>query len=186
MLRHFAEYVVIFYVWRDRHTDKWNWIENPEIESLSMIFPLFYLILVLYWSIVDPWCCISVRCTAKRFSFTHPGDSNGKESACSAENPGLIPGIGKIPWRQEWLPTPVFLPGKFHEQRSLRGYSPWVAKSWIRLNDFHWIWISIPFADSFPISVTTEYWVDFPVPYCRSWLIICFIYTSVYILIPTP
>ena len=31
---------------------------------------------------------------------------------------------GKIPWRRKWLPTPVFLPGKFHRQRSLVGYSP--------------------------------------------------------------
>ena len=29
-----------------------------------------------------------------------------------------------IPWRREWLPTPVFLPGEFHEQRSLAGYIP--------------------------------------------------------------
>ena len=28
-------------------------------------------------------------------------------------------------WRREWQPTPVFLPGKFHGQRSLTGYSPW-------------------------------------------------------------
>ena len=27
-------------------------------------------------------------------------------------------------WRREWLPTPVFLPGEFHGQRSLAGYSP--------------------------------------------------------------
>jgi len=27
------------------------------------------------------------------------------------------PWVGKIPWRREWQPTPVFLPGKFHEQR---------------------------------------------------------------------
>ena len=27
--------------------------------------------------------------------------------------------------RREWLPTPVFLPGEFHGQRSLEGYSPW-------------------------------------------------------------
>ena len=33
--------------------------------------------------------------------------------------------VGKIPWRREWHPTPVFLPGEFHEQRSLVGYSPW-------------------------------------------------------------
>ena len=32
--------------------------------------------------------------------------------------------VGKIPWRKEWLPPPVFLPGKSHEQRSLAGYSP--------------------------------------------------------------
>jgi len=32
---------------------------------------------------------------------------------------------GKIPWRREWQPTPVFLPGEFHGQRSLAGYSPW-------------------------------------------------------------
>ena len=36
--------------------------------------------------------------------------------------------IGKIPWRRKWQPTPVFLPGKLHEQRSLAGYSPWGRK----------------------------------------------------------
>ena len=29
-----------------------------------------------------------------------------------------------IPWRRKWLPTPVFLPGKYHGQRNLLGYSP--------------------------------------------------------------
>ena len=29
-----------------------------------------------------------------------------------------------FPWRREWLPTPVFLPGESHGQRSLAGYSP--------------------------------------------------------------
>ena len=33
--------------------------------------------------------------------------------------------VRKIPWRREWLPTLVFLPGAFHGQRSLVGYSPW-------------------------------------------------------------
>ena len=31
-------------------------------------------------------------------------------------------------WRREWLPTPVFLPGESHGQRSLVGYSPWGHK----------------------------------------------------------
>ena len=34
----------------------------------------------------------------------------------------------KIPWRRAWHPTPVFLPGKSHGQRSLAGYSPWSCK----------------------------------------------------------
>ena len=33
--------------------------------------------------------------------------------------------VGKIPWRKKWQPTPVFLPGESHGQRSLVGYSPW-------------------------------------------------------------
>ena len=36
--------------------------------------------------------------------------------------------VGKIPWRREWLPTPVFCPGEFHGERSLAGYSPWGSK----------------------------------------------------------
>ena len=33
--------------------------------------------------------------------------------------------VGKIPWKREWQPSPVFLPRDFHGQRSLVGYSPW-------------------------------------------------------------
>ena len=29
------------------------------------------------------------------------------------------------PWRREWQPIPIFLPGEFHEQRNLAGYNPW-------------------------------------------------------------
>ena len=51
-----------------------------------------------------------------------PGGSDGKESVCSAGN------LGSIPWRREWLPTTVSLPGEFCGQRSLVGYSPWGHK----------------------------------------------------------
>ena len=37
---------------------------------------------------------------------------------------GLIPGEGHDPWKRAWQPTPVFLPGKSHGQRSLVGDSP--------------------------------------------------------------
>ena len=53
---------------------------------------------------------------------------SSKESACNAGDTGLDPWVRKIPWRREWQPTPVFLPGKSHGQRNLEGYSPWGLK----------------------------------------------------------
>ena len=41
---------------------------------------------------------------------------------------GFDPWVGKMPWRRKWQPTSVFLPGKFHRQRNLTGYSPWCCK----------------------------------------------------------
>ena len=39
------------------------------------------------------------------------------------------PWAGKFSWRRKWQPTPVFLPGMSHRQRSLVGYRPLVPKS---------------------------------------------------------
>ena len=55
----------------------------------------------------------------------------GKEPTCycrSHRRAGLDPWVGKIPWRRKWQPTPVFLPGESHGQRSLEGYNPWGGK----------------------------------------------------------
>jgi len=55
------------------------------------------------------------------------GGSVGKESACNAGDAGrrkFNPWVRKIPWRRKWQPTPVFLAGESHGQRSLAGYSP--------------------------------------------------------------
>ena len=41
---------------------------------------------------------------------------------------GFNPWVRQIPWRRAGQPTPVFLPGEFHGQRSLVGYSPWGLK----------------------------------------------------------
>ena len=80
-----------------------------------------------------------------------PAGSGGKESACNTGDLGSIPGLGRSPgegkgyplqysdlanswvaenqtqlslWQRKWQPTPVFLPGESHGQRSLAGYSP--------------------------------------------------------------
>ena len=49
--------------------------------------------------------------------------SSGKESTCNVGDLGSIPGLGRIPWRKERLPTTAFWPGEFHGL-----YSPWGCK----------------------------------------------------------
>ena len=66
-----------------------------------------------------------------------PGGSEGKASACNAGDPGLIPWVGKIPWRRKWQPTLVLLPGKSHGWRILVGYSPWICKEWDTTEQLH-------------------------------------------------
>ena len=44
--------------------------------------------------------------------------------------PGFDPWVGRIPWRRERLPTPVFLPGESHGRRILVGYSTWGHRNW--------------------------------------------------------
>ena len=66
-----------------------------------------------------------------------PCGSVVKNPPANAGDTGLIPGVGKIPWRREWQPTSVFLPGEFHGQRSLVGYSPKRSqKSQTQLSDY--------------------------------------------------
>ena len=56
-----------------------------------------------------------------------PGGASGKEPICQFRRHkrcGFDPWVEKIPWRRTWQPTPVFLLGDSHGQRSLAGYSP--------------------------------------------------------------
>ena len=53
---------------------------------------------------------------------------SGKESACQCRRHRFNPWVGKISWRSKWQPTPVFLPGESHGQRSLAGYKQWGHK----------------------------------------------------------
>ena len=52
----------------------------------------------------------------------------GKELVCQCRRHRFNPWVGKIPWRRERLPTPVFLPGESHGQRNMVGNSPWGCK----------------------------------------------------------
>ena len=75
--------------------------------------------------------------TTKQLNYHHrnlsglPRWYSSKEPVCQCRRHrkgSFDPWVGKIPMKKAWQPTPVFLPGKFHGQRSLVGYSPWDHK----------------------------------------------------------
>ena len=74
-----------------------------------------------------PAACVT-KCTGLPRTDGFPTWLSGKESACQCRRHRFDPWVGKIPWRREWQPTPVFLPGESHGQRSLVGYSVWGYK----------------------------------------------------------
>ena len=63
-----------------------------------------------------------------------PGGSDGKESANNDGDLVSIPESGRSPGEGTGNPTPVFLPGESHGQRSLAGYSPWGHKESTQLS----------------------------------------------------
>ena len=98
------------------------WAQNAgRLQAVSeVVFPTFCCI-SLKPSEVRSWVLVDVHVDAYGF----PWWLSGKESSCQCRRRGFNPWIGRIPWRRKWQPTPVFLPGKSHGQRSLAGYSPW-------------------------------------------------------------
>ena len=70
------------------------------------------------------------------FGYARSGGASGKEPTCQCrrcKRCGFNPWIEKIPWRRAWQPTPVFLAGESHGQRSLAGYIHWLQRV-----GYHW------------------------------------------------
>ena len=78
----------------------------------------------------------SFQCRGCRFDHGQgtkglPRWLSGREFTCQCKRHRrhvFDPWVGKIPWRREWLLTPIFLPGKSHGQRNRVGYGPWGGK----------------------------------------------------------
>ena len=117
----------------------WLNVNSSERFSLTNLFIHDLLISSLYLIFLGTFITTDIT---KGFPCSSVGK---KKSVCNAEihlqcrRPGFNSWVRKIPWRRKWQPTPVFLPGKSHGQRSLAGYSPWGHKSWTRLSitNFH-------------------------------------------------
>ena len=80
------------------------------------------------WFLVYPQSCAAITTISFRTSCTQKKVLSrwlgGKENTCQCRRLRFDPWFSKMPWRRKWQPTPVFLPGRFHGQRSLAGYSP--------------------------------------------------------------
>ena len=71
----------------------------------------------------------------KRLSSSSSMAQTVKKICLQCQRPKFDPWVRKILWKRERQPTPVFLPGGFHGQRSLVGNSPWGFKSPTWLSD---------------------------------------------------
>ena len=93
--------------------------DDPAISTIKVI--LAYLLNFLKSTVSIVWRCGE---TEKSYGFPLMAQLVKNPSAVQ-ETAGFDPWVGKIPWRRERLPIPVFCPGEFHGQRRLTGYSPW-------------------------------------------------------------
>ena len=97
------------------------------------------------------------------------------------------PWVGKIPWRRVLQPTPVFLPGKSHGQRSLAGCSPWSHKGseateWLNMHSHsHKSALATQFGVSVTFSLGLRAWKQFcvctwplPVNSCTNFVCLSF------------
>ena len=85
-----------------------------------------------------------------------------KEYTCQCRRSRFHPWVGKTPWRKTWQPTPVFLSGESHEQRSLKATVHRVEKSRTQLKrlstarEEHKLWSKVNLdlsPTSFPFSL---------------------------------
>ena len=97
----------------------------PSFLPLSLPLPVFPLPFL-------PWTLSSfLLFLIILYLWGFAGGASGKESVCQCRRCRRCefdPWVRKIPWRRKWQPTPVFLPGESHGQRSLVGYGLWGGK----------------------------------------------------------
>ena len=70
--------------------------------------------------------CFMAQPSRRVTQWYFPGNTMVKNTP--AKRHVYNPWVGKIPWSRKWQSTPVFLAGKFHGERTLAGYNPWVCK----------------------------------------------------------
>ena len=91
-------------------------------------------------------------------SMAFPGGSVAKNPPVMQER-RISSWVGKIPCRRKWQPTPVFVPGESHGQKSLVAYSPWGCKelnTTERLNNYNKMWSLSEYCSCFQCQLLTQ------------------------------
>ena len=105
------------FIYLDKFSNYRQWCRNTLDLCNCPFFPLPYISVTSFSRIAS--------IISGKILPNYPWWLNGKESASQCRKHVFSPWTGKILWRRKWQPTPVFLPGEFHGQRSLVGCSPW-------------------------------------------------------------
>ena len=93
------------------------------------VFIGIFLWLKIWWILIRNFSIVKFTFNSK-YILTEgfPGGSDGKKVCLQCRRPRFDPRVGKIHWRRQWQPNPVFLSGEFHGQTSLVSHSPWGHK----------------------------------------------------------
>ena len=136
-----------------------------ELDTTERLTPYY---ISTYRSHLDPalWNLGNVEGDTQGLSFNlwwpdFPGGSDGNSICLQCGRPGFDPCVEKILWRRKWQPTPVFLPGKYHGQRSLAGYSPWDHKESDMTEQLHFMIAQFIHPSGIHWKV---HWITFSIP----------------------
>ena len=97
---------------------------SPHERFPSNCLALWFIIAVTCFTLASNWQTPNLKLRQLFSPYGLPRWLSGKESALSSRKLAFDPWVRKMPWRKKWQPSPVFLPGESHGQRSLVGYSP--------------------------------------------------------------
>ena len=97
----------------------------------TYIFIYIYMGVCIYmctWTYIYTYTCLYIYIHTRKYVYMNLGLLlwlRWWRICLQCRKPRFDSWVGKIPWKREWQPTLVFLPGEPHGQRSLAGYSPW-------------------------------------------------------------
>ena len=94
---------------------------SPTLFNKGKRLRIFFILKLLTSEVVE---LITFRFSLYKAYHGAPMVAQMIKNLLQCRRPGFNPWVREVPWRREWLPTLVFMPGEFHEQRSLVGYSP--------------------------------------------------------------